>query len=191
MAKARRMKEKSHPKHLKNKQKSISSIYILLIPIVIILLACILFCNNNTNIVDKVQKIFENRPKEIPKEIKNEKSNDISDVQEKAIEPEKFDTTTPVKETQKVKGADYLEITELTIDEIGNGIYSVSSHIKNISKKTYKNISLRINLLDKNNKKISFLDYKIKKIKPNETSSTRAALKRDLSKYKNYSVELR
>ncbi len=184
MAKARRMKEKEHKINSNRKKSNISSnIFIFFIILLIIGIIYFFFFNDSSaNIGVKVKNLFENRPKEVAEE---------NEVKEDSIVKEKISDTSSVEDTIKVKGADYLEVAGLSIEDLENGTYSVSSHIKNISKKTYKNIALRINLVDNDNNKITFLDYKIKELKPDEISSTRAALKRDLSKCSNYTVELR
>ena len=196
MAKARRMKEKEQKRKSKRRNsKSLSNFFLLTIILIIIGIVYFFFFNNNsTNIGVKVKNLFENKPKEVAVENdinKNMENEENSKITEKKDDDKKIDDTNSVTETIKVKGADYLEVAGLSIENLDNGTYSVSSRIKNISKKTYKNIALRINLVDSDNKRITFLDYKINKLKPDETSSTRAALKRDLSKCANYTVEIR
>lgn len=99
--------------------------------------------------------------------------------------------TANIKETLTVNGADYLEVSGLYINNDNPNLSTVSAKLKNISDKSYKNVCLRITLLDKENKIITAVDYKIDTISPNEYASTYAAIKQDLSKCENYAISLK
>lgn len=95
------------------------------------------------------------------------------------------------KDTLTVEGAEYLEITGLYINSDNPKLSTVAAKLKNNSDKSYKNVSLRITLFDKDNKSITSLDYKVDKIEANGEASTFAAVKQDLSNCVNYSIALK
>lgn len=83
-----------------------------------------------------------------------------------------------------------MQITSFNVKNNNSGLYTVTVNFKNVSNQSYENINLRIRLFDENNNEITFLDYKIDKINANDETHTFAALKRDLSSYKKYSISL-
>lgn len=93
-------------------------------------------------------------------------------------------------ENIKVKGAEYLEITKFNVIADKN-ISTVSTKFKNNSDKTYKDVELRITLLDKNNIEITSLDYIIDKIDANGEVLAHGAVKKDLSNCTTCAVALR
>lgn len=90
----------------------------------------------------------------------------------------------------KVKGAEYLEITKFNVIADKN-ISTVSAKFKNNSNKTYKDVELRITLLDKNNVELTSLDYIIDKIDANGEVLAHGAVKKDLSNCTTCTVALR
>lgn len=94
------------------------------------------------------------------------------------------------KTTLDVENAEFLQITSFNVKNNNSGLYTVTVNFKNVSNQSYENINLRIRLFDENNNEITFLDYKIDKINANDETHTFAALKRDLSNYKKYSISL-
>ncbi len=98
-----------------------------------------------------------------------------------------------VKTSQSVtvKGAEHLEITGLHINSDNPKLSTVSAKLKNLLDSPCYNVDIRITLFDKNNKQITFLDYKINMIEPHGETSTYAALKCDLSNCKNYTIALK
>ncbi len=94
------------------------------------------------------------------------------------------------KTTLDVENAEFLQITSFNVKNNNSGLYTVTVNFKNVSNQSYENINLRIRLFDENNNEITFLDYKIDKINANDETHTFAALRRDLSSYKKYSISL-
>jgi len=99
--------------------------------------------------------------------------------------------TVSTKQSLVVKGADYLEIVGVYINSDNSKNSTVSTKIKNTSNEIHENIELLIVLLDENDNKITSLDCKIDKIKPNEEVLTYSALSQDLSKCVNYSISFK
>lgn len=95
-----------------------------------------------------------------------------------------------IKTTLTVNGAEYLEITGVYINSDNPNLSTVAARLKNNSDQSYENVNIRINLFDKDNNEITFLDYKIDKIEPHGEASTFAALEKDLSNCVNYSITL-
>lgn len=95
-----------------------------------------------------------------------------------------------IKTTLTVNGAEYLEITGVYINSDNPELSTVAARLKNNSDQSYENVNIRINLFDKDNNEITFLDYKIDKIEANGQASTFAALQKDLSNCVNYSIVL-
>ena len=98
-----------------------------------------------------------------------------------------------VKSTRSVtvKGAEYLEITGIHVNSDNPKLSTISAKLKNLSDIPRYNVDIRITLFDKNSKEITFLDYKIDTIEPRGEASTYAALKRDLSNCKSYTIALK
>ena len=111
-----------------------------------------------------------------------------------AYSSDNYNTDSIINEIETVltvKGAEYLEITDVHINSDNPELSTVTAKLKNNSDVSYENVNLRISLFDKDNNEITFLDYKVDKIEANGEASTFAALKRDLSNCENYSIELK
>lgn len=118
--------------------------------------------------------------------------DDETETYEKYIE-QIGEASEKVKTTQSVtvKGAEYLEITGLHINNDNPKLSTISAKLKNLSDKSYHNVDIRITLFDKNNKEITFLDYKIDTIHAYGEVNTYATLKRNLSNCKDYTIALK
>lgn len=155
------------------KKKSLNKIFLLFLILIIISI-----------LVFEGYQYFREHPLSLPSSGNVENSEALEEYEEAS---EKVET----KETLSVKGAEYLEITGLYINSDNPELSTVSAKLRNNSDKSYENVNIRITLFDKDNKEITFLDYKIDRVEANGEASTYAALKRDLSICVNYSIALK
>lgn len=96
-----------------------------------------------------------------------------------------------ISNTLKVKDAEFLKISSVTIDIEKDELSTFSADIKNTTNELYENIELRIFLLDENKEVITSLDYTLKTIKENSTIPVFATIRKNLNNCKYYSVSLK
>lgn len=171
---------KEHRKSNRNKEKKAifkKAIGCILILIIIAILAVIVYFG---------YQYFKEHPIDLFSKSNHDDVSNEEYVEELGEESEKVEPTKPLT----VIGAEYLEITGVYVNSDDPKLSTVSSKLKNLSNKEYKNINIRITLFDKDDKEITFLDYKIDKLEANGETITYAALKRDLSNFESYSITL-
>lgn len=185
MRKSKHQYNNKNKSRISNKRKNKNSILILIFIIILIALSAfyisyrICFQPNSESVDissdDNIQDLGDSI------EIQTENKEELQKMSNEMV---------PISSTFKVKDAEYLEFTKLTVNTDKSNFSTVHSDVTNTSSSAYTNLNLRIFLYDDNKNIITNLDCKLNNITANNTKSTLATLKRNLANCSYYSVSL-